>query len=236
MMSKTLVISPTYNEALNIRQHIAKVLDASPNLEVLIVDDGSPDGTGTIVGELAKSNNRIKILNRTEKGGLGPAYVAGFKYALENGYSYVFEMDADGSHPYDVIPRMLLLVETDCVVIGSRYIYGGGVLNWPINRMLISSIGNLVARKSIKTNLRDITGGFRAIPVKFLEQISIENIESKGYAFQIDIIRRLVFNGIEIIEVPILFKERELGVSKMSRRIVFEALLKCLKWSFSKNM
>lgn len=233
---KTLVIMPTYNEALGIEWMVSNLLDKVPNIDVLIVDDNSPDGTGDLAEKLSVSNARVKVLHRTEKNGLGPAYLAGFQWGFQNDYDYLVEMDADGSHRPEDLPALLKCSEANDLVIGSRWVPGGAIKNWPASRQLISRAGNGYARFMLRSGIKDITAGFRVYRSSFLRQLDLDRIASHGYSFQVEMAYRSHKAGGRIIEVPITFVERELGVSKMSRRIVFEALYLITKWGFERAL
>jgi dolichol-phosphate mannosyltransferase len=221
---KTLVIIPTYNEKDNISKVIPLVLKQDPDIEVLVVDDNSPDGTGKLVEELKASNPRIKLIRREKKSGLGTAYLAGFKYALENGYNYIFEMDSDFSHDPNYIPDFLKAIKDSDLVLGSRYIKGVNVVNWPITRLLLSYFANVYARWVTGLPLKDSTGGFKCFKREVLEKIDLDNIHSNGYAFQIEMNFRAWKKGFRIKEIPIIFVDRRAGESKMSKKIVREAI------------
>lgn len=221
---KTLVIIPTYNEKDNISKVIPLVLKQDPDIEVLVVDDNSPDGTSKIVEELKTSNPRIKLIRREKKSGLGTAYLAGFKYALENGYNYIFEMDSDFSHDPNYIPDFLKAIEDSDLVLGSRYIKGVNVVNWPITRLLLSFYANVYARWVTGLPVKDSTGGFKCFKREVLEKIGLDNIHSNGYAFQIEMSFRAWKKGFRIREIPIVFEDRKMGQSKMSKKIVREAI------------
>ena len=221
---KILVIIPTYNEKDNISKVIPLVLKQDPDIEVLVVDDNSPDGTSKIVEELKTSNPRIKLIRREKKSGLGTAYLAGFKYALENGYNYIFEMDSDFSHDPNYIPDFLKAIEDSDLVLGSRYIKGVNVVNWPITRLLLSFYANVYARWVTGLPVKDSTGGFKCFKREVLEKIGLDNIHSNGYAFQIEMSFRAWKKGFRIKEIPIIFVDRRAGESKMSKKIVREAI------------
>ncbi len=221
---KVLVVIPTYNEAENIEEIIKKSLSVSPNVEILVVDDGSPDGTGDIVDKISKENPRVHLLRRPGKMGLGSAYVTGFKYALENGYEWVIEMDADFSHDPKDIPRFLELAKENDLVIGSRYTNGISVVNWPIKRLLLSYFANVYARIVTGVPIKDFTGGFKCFKRRVLEAIDLDGIMSDGYAFQIEMNYHAWKKGFKVKEMPIIFVERRAGKSKMSKRIIWEAL------------
>ena len=222
---RALVIVPTYNERQNIARLIESVLGQDPRLEVLVVDDGSPDGTGDLAAEMAASDPRIHVLRRDAKDGLGAAYLAGFAWGLERPYSLLFEMDADVSHPPEALARMIEASEDYDVVIGSRYVDGRiTVSNWPMGRLLVSYFGSWYARTITRMPVRDATGGFNCWRREALEAIDLSRIRSNGYAFQIELKFRAFRKGLRMIELPILFAERDSGHSKMSKRIVREAI------------
>jgi dolichol-phosphate mannosyltransferase len=228
-----LVVIPTYNERDNIEQLLTRLHAAVPGADALVVDDGSPDGTGELVDKLAAADGRVRVLHRTAKAGLGAAYLAGFATALAGEYRVVVEMDADGSHAPEDLPALLAALESGQgadVVLGSRYVPGGRVVNWPAYRNWISRTGNLYSRLALGVSLRDITGGYRAFRREVLEALALGEVESQGYCFQIDLAWRALQAGFRVVEVPITFTERERGASKMSRTIVAEALWKVTQW------
>ena len=220
---KTLVIIPTYNEIENIEHILEQVLAKSETIEVLVIDDNSPDGTALRVKFMQSSEPRIHLLERPGKMGLGSAYVTGFKYALEQGYDYIMEMDADFSHNPNDIPRFLETVKKYDVVIGSRYCDGVNIIHWPIKRLLISYFASKYVRTITRMPVKDPTSGFKCFRRKVLESIDLDKILSDGYAFQIEMNFRAWVKGFRIKEIPIVFTERLNGVSKMSRKIVWEA-------------
>jgi dolichol-phosphate mannosyltransferase len=225
-----LVIIPTYNEAENIRIIIGRLRSAVPSVDVLIADDNSPDGTGAIADELAAADPGVYALHRAGKQGIGAAYLAGFAWASERHYEAVVEMDADGSHAPEQLPRLLdALAEAD-VVLGSRYVKGGNVVNWPWTRWAISRTGNLYVRLALGMSLKDATGGYRAYRMTALDKMDIATVASQGYCFQVDLAWRAYRNGFRVAEVPITFAERERGASKMSSSIVREALWRVTVW------
>jgi len=227
-VSKYLVIVPTYNEIQNIEKLVKSVLNAAPELDILIVDDNSPDGTGQMADKFSLENPRIRVLHREKKLGLGSAYVSGFKYALSKGYDFVFEMDADFSHNPESLPAfMAKSLEAD-LVIGSRYINGISVVNWPLNRLLLSILASLYVRLLLWLPIRDTTSGFKCFNTGVLRAIDLDKIKSDGYAFQIEMNYRAYRSGFKIYELPIIFIDRHSGTSKMSSHIIFEALL--LPW------
>jgi dolichol-phosphate mannosyltransferase len=229
---KTLVIIPTYNEKENIGKIIPLVLKQDPDIEVLVVDDNSPDGTGKIVEEIIATNRRVRLIQRVKKSGLGTAYLAGFQYALENGYDYIFEMDSDFSHDPAYIPYFLSAIREADLVLGSRYIKGVNVVNWPITRLLLSYYANVYARWVTGLPVKDSTGGFKCFKKEVLEKIGLDRIHSNGYAFQIEMSFRAWKKGFKIKEIPIIFVDRREGESKMSKKIVREAIWMVWKLRF----
>ncbi|WP_288813944.1 polyprenol monophosphomannose synthase [uncultured Corynebacterium sp.] len=229
---KTLVIIPTFNERENLPLIVGRLLDAEPErVNVLVVDDSSPDGTGDVADELAAKDDRINVMHREGKGGLGGAYVAGFRWGLEREYNVLCEMDADGSHAPEQLHLLLDRIDTGAeMVIGSRYVRGGKTVNWPASRQLLSRGGNVYASVALGAGLSDITGGYRAYRREVLEEIDLDSVDSAGYVFQVDLAFRAVEAGFDVREVPITFTERELGESKMSGNIVSEAMLQVTKW------
>jgi dolichol-phosphate mannosyltransferase len=221
---KALVVIPTFNEAENIPRLIPEILEKDASLEVLVVDDGSPDGTAALVRDIMKNNPRVHIIERSGKMGLGTAYVAGFKYAIEAGYDFVFEMDADFSHRPVEIPKFLSAVAHADLVIGSRYIDGVRVLNWPMQRLALSYTANVYTRFMTGLPLHDATGGFKCYRRSVLEAIDLDRIKSNGYAFQIEMSYKAWKKGFRLTEIPIVFVDRTNGVSKMSKHIVYEAV------------
>ena len=218
-----LVIVPTYNESENISVLIDRLLDLPCGLEVLVVDDNSPDGTGEIVEERRRRDARVHLLRRPGKLGLGSAYVAGFRYALEHGAEFVFEMDADFSHDPDAIPEFLREAETHDLVLGSRYLHGVTVVHWPLSRLILSYSANLYTRLITGLPIRDATGGFKCFRRRALLAVNLDQVRSDGYAFQIEMTYKIWRLGLRIREIPITFVDRRAGVSKMNRRIVWEA-------------
>jgi dolichol-phosphate mannosyltransferase len=220
---KALVIVPTYNEVDNIKSLIQQVLEVDDRLHVLVVDDNSQDGTGDVVEEMAKHSDRVHALHRPAKLGLGTAYVAGFQYALKSDYGCAFEMDADFSHDPAEIPTFLSKIEKYDLVIGSRYLDGVSVINWPMTRLLLSYLANLYARVVTGVPVKDLTGGFKCFRRSVLEAIDLSKVRSDGYAFQIEMNFKSYHEGFRLIEIPIIFVERRAGVSKMSKKIIWEA-------------
>ena len=221
-----VVVLPTYNEADNLPAIAEAILAASPGLDLLVVDDNSPDGTGRLADDLARANPRVRVLHRARKEGLGKAYLAGFREALSHGYRYVLQMDADFSHDPKYLPELLARVRSTPLVLGSRYVPGGGTVNWGLFRRLLSRGGGLYARTILGLSVRDLTGGFKAWQREALEAIVLADVRSTGYAFQIELTLRAVRRGFAVEELPIVFVDRRVGQSKMSRAIVLEALWK----------
>ncbi|MDP2207345.1 MAG: polyprenol monophosphomannose synthase [Bacteroidota bacterium] len=231
-MPKTLVITPTYNEADNAERLINAVLSQDSEVEMLIVDDNSPDGTGSIVERMQAGNSRIHLIKRSGKMGLGTAYVAGFKYAIEKKFDYVMEMDADFSHDPNEIPNFLKKIKDFDVVLGSRYIDGVRILNWPIRRLILSYGASLYTRIITGMSIKDTTGGFKCFRRKVLEAIDLDAIHSNGYAFQIEMNFKAWKKGFKIVEHPIIFVDRTHGTSKMSKNIIYEAVFLVWKLKF----
>ena len=229
-LGKILVVIPTYNEVENITRIIARLRAAVPEAHVLVTDDNSPDGTGRVADELAAGDDQIHVLHRLGKEGLGAAYLAGFGWGLENGFDVLVECDADGSHQPEQLPRLLAALEHADLVKGSRWVEGGSVVNWPKSRELLSRGGSLWTRLMLGVPLRDATGGYNAFRASTLRGIGLDNIASAGYCFQIDLGWRALKAGFRVVEVPITFVEREYGDSKMSQKIVAEALLRTTAW------
>lgn len=220
---RAVVLLPTYNEIDNLPRILPAILEAAP-VDVLVIDDNSPDGTGELADTFAAARHRINVLHRDHKEGLGAAYIAGFRQALASGYDLILQMDADFSHPPTHIAHMLELARSNDVVLGSRWVTGGGTQNWPKRRQLISRLGSAYARLVLQAPVRDLTGGFKCFRREVLEAIDLEAIHSTGYAFQIEMTYRALKLGFGVVETPILFVERALGCSKMSRKIVTEAI------------
>ncbi len=231
-MPKTLVITPTYNEADNAERLINAILSQDSEVEMLIVDDNSPDGTGAIVERMQAGNSRIHLIKRSGKMGLGTAYVAGFKYAIEKKFDYVMEMDADFSHDPNEIPNFLKKIKDFDVVLGSRYIDGVRILNWPIGRLILSYGASLYTRIITGMSIKDTTGGFKCFRRKVLEAIDLNAIHSNGYAFQIEMNFKAWKKGFKIVEHPIIFVDRTHGTSKMSKNIIYEAVFLVWKLKF----
>jgi dolichol-phosphate mannosyltransferase len=224
---RALVVIPTYNEAVNLPHLLPQVLAQDPRLEVLVVDDGSPDGTGRLGDEMARTNPRVHVLHRPAKQGLGTAYITGFKWALERGYDYIFEMDADFSHDPAHLKDFLKAIQDADVVLGSRYLDGKvTIVNWPMSRLMLSYFANVYARWLTGVRLWDLTGGFKCFRRRVLEAIDLAQVVSNGYAFQIEMSVRAWRKGFKLREIPIVFVDRAEGLSKMNRAIVREAVWK----------
>ncbi len=226
-MPQSLIVVPTYNERDNVHGIADQLLAALPGTDILFVDDNSPDGTGDLLDEIAKAQPRLHVMHRAGKLGLGTAYVEGFTWGLERGYEYLFEMDADGSHDPSYLPTMLALAEDGAdVVIGSRYVPGGGTANWGLGRRVLSKGGSLYARSVLGVDVRDLTAGFMCWRRSALETIELATVTSNGYSFQIEMKYRALQKGLRLVETPIVFVDRRVGQSKMSRAIFIEGLLK----------
>jgi dolichol-phosphate mannosyltransferase len=232
---KALAILPTYNEAGTITEVIERALASTPDVDLLVVDDNSPDGTGDIVDGIAAGEPRVRVMHRPGKGGLGPAYLAGFAEGLASGYEALIEMDSDLSHHPEDLPRFLETAERADLVIGSRYVAGGATENWSPSRRALSKAGTAYAKLLLRLPLADATSGFRLYRRAVLEDLRLSEIHSQGYAFQIELAWRTWVRGFVIAEIPIVFTERREGASKMSRRIVAEALASVFGWSLSRR-
>ena len=230
---RALVCLPTYDEKDNVVPMTEAILAATPDVDVLIIDDNSPDGTGQLADGIAAREPRVKVLHRAGKEGLGKAYLAGFDWALGHGYELILEMDADFSHDPKYLPGMLEAARGADLVLGSRNIPGGGTVNWGVGRKIISRGGSLYARTILGIPVRDLTGGFKCFHRKVLESIDLATVECSGYAFQIELTFRALRRGFRVVEVPIVFVDRRVGQSKMSKRIVLEALRKV--WSIRRT-
>ena len=222
---KTLVIMPTYNESLNLEHSVSELFKFNTDVQLLIVDDNSPDGTGEMADALAAKNSHISVMHRKEKSGLAGAYKAGFAWGIERDYEYLVEMDADGSHRAEDLPRLLAKAESNDLVIGSRYVPGGKVENWPWHRLMLSRWGNVYAQYMLDSSTRDMTAGFRVYAASLLKKLHLDDLSARGYSFQVEMTRKSEEANAKIAEVPITFIEREFGVSKMSKGIVLEAML-----------
>jgi dolichol-phosphate mannosyltransferase len=235
-IERVAVVMPTYEERQNLEPIAARVRTAVPDADLLVVDDNSPDGTGDLADKLSEADPHIQVLHRTDKAGLGPAYIAGFRWALERGYDAVVEMDADGSHQPEQLPDLLAALADADGVIGSRWVPGGKLLNWPKSREVLSRAANVYTRLVLGLKIKDATGGYRAYRASALRTISLDTVESAGYCFQIDLTLRMVRAGLRIVEVPITFVERERGASKMSRAIIGEAFLRVAQWGVASRL
>jgi dolichol-phosphate mannosyltransferase len=229
-VGRVLVVIPTYNEADNVRVIVDRVRSAVATVDLLVVDDNSPDGTGAIADELAAADPAVRVLHRPGKQGLGAAYVAGFTWAHEHGYDAVVEMDADGSHAPEELPHLLDALRDADVVLGSRYVTGGKTVGWPLHRQAISRTGNTYVRLALGMPFKDATGGYRAYRMPVINKIAIDTIASQGYCFQVDLAYRGYRQGFRVVEIPITFAERARGKSKMSSSIVREALWRVTVW------
>lgn len=235
-LGRLVMVVPTYNEAANIEWIVQRLRRAQPEADVLVVDDNSPDGTGKIVEELAAADPHVHVLHRTEKAGLGAAYVHGFRVALERGYDVIGEMDADGSHQPEQLQRLVdALAAGADLVIGSRWVPGGSVVNWPWTRVLLSRGGNLYTRLLLGIKVRDATAGYRLFRRSALEAIDLDTVQSTGYVFQTDLAYRALSRGLTVVEVPIEFVERERGDSKMSRDVATESLRRITVWGIGER-
>lgn len=230
---KTLVIMPTFNEILNLQESVASLRKYHASIDLLIVDDSSPDGTGDLADSLANANTYV--LHRKTKDGLGAAYMEAFEWAIARGYEVVVEMDADGSHQASDLEKILNAMPLADLAIGSRWIKGGSVINWPSYRKAISKTGNFYARFMLRTHVKDMTAGYRAFRVDFLNGLDLSGIAARGYAFQVEMALRVIRAGGVVVEVPITFIERTQGASKMTTAIVLEALWLVTKWAFYKS-
>lgn len=233
---RTLVVMPTFNEIENIDAMVQRVRAANPGVDLLIADDNSPDGTGSRADALAEADPQVHVLHRPGKQGLGAAYRAGFQWGIDRGYEALVEMDADGSHAPEQLPLLLAALESADVVLGSRWVRGGNVVNWPLSRKLLSRGGSLYARLVLGVPIRDVTGGYRAFRVPAIMRMGLLTSAAQGYVFQVDSSFRAVRRGLHVVEVPIQFVERTAGVSKMSRHIVFEAMWEVTKWGLQHRL
>lgn len=227
---RVLTIIPTYNEIESLPITLGRLRESNPEVDVLVVDDGSPDGTGAWADERSAADAKVHVLHRAEKNGLGGAYLAGFAWGLERGFDVLVEMDADGSHQPEQLPRLLDAIHGADLVIGSRRVPGGKMVNWPAHRKLISMCGSLYPRIMLGLDLTDITAGYRAYRAQVLREMDLGAVQSKGYGFQVDMTFRTARLGKRIVEVPITFVEREFGESKMSGNIITEAVTNVTKW------
>ena len=232
---KSIVVTPTYNERDNIESLITIVLNKIEGIHILVVDDNSPDGTASIVERMMKDSDRIHLIKRPDKNGLGTAYCDGFRYALKNNFDYIFEMDADFSHNPDVLPRFYDYIENFDIVLGSRYVTGVNVVNWPLSRLILSYGANLYTRIITRMPIKDATGGFKCFRADALKKINLDSIHSNGYGFQIEMNYRLWRTGSKIKEIPIIFIDRQNGESKMSKHIIWEAMFLVWKLKFTRR-
>lgn len=232
---KTLIIIPTYNEIENLGPLLKEIFSFAPATDILIIDDNSPDGTGQLADQMHEENSHIQVIHRSGKLGLGTAYIAGFKYAIEHGYDAAFEMDADFSHDPKYLPDFLKAIENADLVIGSRYILGGATPNWSPVRRFISGGGNIYARFMLGIPVQDCTAGYRCYRREVLENLGLDTIQTQGYGFQVEMTYRTMKQGFKIVETPIVFMDRRVGKSKMSRTIFFEAFLYVLRTRFGKK-
>ncbi|PZR08395.1 MAG: dolichyl-phosphate beta-D-mannosyltransferase [Archangium gephyra] len=233
-MNSALVIIPTYNELENLGPITEAVLKVDPRVDILVCDDNSPDGTGKLADELAAKNERIRVLHREKKEGLGRAYIAAFKWALKENYQYIIEMDADFSHDPRFLPKLIdTAVNEADLALGSRYVEGGGTVNWGVSRQIISKGGSLYARSILGVKVRDLTGGFKCFNRRVLEAIDLDTVQSSGYGFQIELTYRTLKKGFTVKEIPIVFEDRRVGQSKMSRKIFLEAASMVWKLRFT---
>jgi len=230
-----VVIIPTYNESDNLEDIVSRTRRAVPDADILVVDDNSPDGTGDLADKLALTDEHVRVLHRTQKAGLGAAYLAGFDWALGHGYGVLVEMDADGSHDPAELPGLLAALANADLVVGSRWVSGGTVRNWPRSREILSRGGNAYARIMLRLSVHDATGGYRAYRASALRRIGLTDVRSQGYCFQIELTLRTVRSGLRVAEVPITFTERARGTSKMNRSIVAEALWRVTVWSVTRR-
>lgn len=231
-LGRIVVIIPTFNERESLAAIVGRVRSSVPEVEILIIDDNSPDGTGAIADELAAAEPKVQVMHRLGKEGLGAAYLAGFSWALQNSFDVVVEMDADGSHQPEQLPRLLAALRGADLVLGSRWIAGGGTENWSKGREILSRGGNFYTRTMLGVPLHDATGGYRAFRADTLRKLDLHDVASQGYCFQVDLAWRAVQRGLVVTEVPITFVERAAGTSKMSQRIVVEALWRVTVWGF----
>lgn len=229
-LGRILVVIPTYNEVENLPRIVARVRASVPEAHILIADDNSPDGTAKVADELSDHDDHVHVMHRLGKEGLGAAYLAGFSWALQQGYEVVVEMDADGSHQPEQLPLLLDALRDADLVLGSRWVPGGSVVNWPRSREVLSRGGNWYTRKALRIPLMDATGGYRAFRASTLRALDLDGVGSAGYIFQVDLAYRTLDRGLRVTEVPIEFVEREVGDSKMNRKIVSEALWRVTVW------
>lgn len=235
-LGRIVVCIPTYQERENLEPIVGRLRAAVPGADAMVLDDASPDGTGEVADRLAADDPQVRVVHRPGKQGLGAAYLDGFRRALDAGYDVVVEMDADGSHAPEELPRLLAALREADLVLGSRWVPGGEVRGWPVSRMLLSRGGNAYTRRALQLPLGDATGGFRAYRRGVLEQVQLQTVASQGYCFQVDLAWRAWRLGFRIAEVPITFEERRVGRSKMSRQVVAEALLRVTGWGLRQRV
>jgi dolichol-phosphate mannosyltransferase len=235
-VERIVIVMPTYNERQNLESIAGRVRAAMPTADLLVVDDNSPDGTGDIADKLAEADPHVQVMHRTEKAGLGRAYIAGFGWAIDRGYDVIVEMDADGSHQPEHLPSLVGALAHADLAIGSRWVRGGKVVNWPKSREVLSRGANVYTRLMLGLGVRDATAGFRAYRASTLQKISLNQVESTGYCFQIDLTIRVAQAGLKIVEVPITFVEREHGASKMSNGIIIEAFVRVAQWGIAQRL
>ncbi|MGH3419056.1 MAG: polyprenol monophosphomannose synthase [Streptosporangiaceae bacterium] len=234
--NRIVIVMPTYNERQNLESIAGRVRAALPEADLLVVDDNSPDGTGDLADKLAETDPHVQVMHRTDKAGLGKAYIAGFGWALKRGYDVIIEMDADGSHQPEHLPSLVAALNGADLSIGSRWVPGGKVVNWPKTREALSRAANIYTRIMLGLGVRDATAGFRAYRAATLRTISLDQVESTGYCFQIDLTLRVADAGLRIVEVPITFVEREHGASKMSDSIIMEAFWRVAQWGVARRL
>ncbi len=235
-LGRCVMVIPTYNESENIEWIVGRLRAAQPDVDIMIVDDNSPDGTGDIADRLAAHDDAVSVVHRTQKAGLGAAYLNGFDVALAAGYDVIGEMDADGSHQPEQLHRLLKALSSADLVIGSRYVPGGSVVNWPLQRLVLSRGGNLYVRLLLGIKVKDATAGFRLFRRATLERIDLAQVRSTGYVFQTDLAYRTISRGMKVAEVPIEFIERERGDSKMSGQVAGESLKMITRWGLSERL
>ena len=233
---KILVMMPTYNEIQTLERSVVDLFRHNPAVELLVIDDNSPDGTGALADKLAASLPAMQVLHRKDKAGLGRAYLAGISWGIANGFEFLVQMDADGSHRAQDLPKLLEHAGLEDLVIGSRWVPGGAVRNWPWYRMLISRFGNFYAARMLGSNLGDLTAGFRVDGKELLRKLPLESVAAQGYGFQVEMTKNVLAIGSKVIEVPIEFVERENGVSKMTLAIVLEAFVLATKWGITRQI
>jgi dolichol-phosphate mannosyltransferase len=230
------MVIPTFNEIENLADVVARIRHSVPEVDILVVDDGSPDGTGELADRLAAQDPHVRVLHRTSKEGLGAAYIEGFGVALDAGYDLIGEMDADGSHQPEQLPRLFAAIADADLVIGSRWVPGGSVVNWPWHRRALSRGGNLYTRALLGIGIRDATAGFRLYRRRTLETVHLDRIQSLGYVFQVELVHRALRAGLRVVEVPIEFVERERGDSKMTPEVARESLVRITRWGLAKRL